>query len=72
MNRKTILNKLTSRKFWAMLSGLAVSILAMVNSPEEVNVQIASLITSLGAVVAYIFGEAVIDREKTGKEQSDE
>ena len=72
MNFTRILNKLSSRKFWALVAALAVSILTMFNCDENTGVQITSLITTFGSVVAYIIGESVIDKEKVKKENSND
>ena len=53
--------KLTSRKFWAMLSGLIVGIIIYVQSEEKSPEAIGSLIIIAGSIVSYIFGEAIAD-----------
>lgn len=70
MNLKNLKSKLSSRKFWALISALAISVLALFNCPEESTVQITGLITALGAVVAYILGESAIDKEKVKKDNN--
>lgn len=72
MNKEKITAKLSSRKFWAMAASVVVSVLALFNCPQSVTVEVTSLITSFGAVTAYILGEASIDKARLGKEDKDE
>lgn len=72
MDLKTLIGKLSSRKFWAMLAAVAVSVMAFFNCPEEQSVKVTSLITSFGAVVVYIVGEAEVDRARAQKEDNSE
>ncbi|MCH5298618.1 MAG: hypothetical protein J1E96_02535 [Ruminococcus sp.] len=72
MDLKTLIRKLSSRKFWAMLAAVAVSVMAFFNCPEEIDVKVTSLITSFGAAVVYIVGEAGVDRARAEKERKDE
>lgn len=72
MDFKTLVAKLSSRKFWAMLAAVAVSVMAFLNCPDEVDVKVTSLITSFGAAVVYIVGEAGVDRARAEKEDNNE
>ena len=49
--------KLTSRKFWVAIAGFVTGLIAYINNPGDPT----GLIMSLGAVVAYIVGEGLID-----------
>lgn len=60
--------KLSSRKFWALVAGVATSALVLAGAGEDTTVKIVGLITSVGAVVAYIFAEAHVDASKGGEE----
>lgn len=53
--------KLTSRKFWALIAGVVVAILAFFNCSENVVTQVTALIVAVGSVVTYIAGEATVD-----------
>lgn len=57
--------KLSSRKFWALLAALAVAILTGIVKPEVVT-QVVSVITAVGACVAYIMAEAKVDAANAG------
>lgn len=52
--------KLTSRKFWVALAGLAAGIISLLGVKTD-TAQITGVILSLGSVAAYIFGEGFVD-----------
>lgn len=56
-----MLQKLTSRKFWAMVAGLVIAILTLFNTDQDTIVKSVALVTALGSIVAYIFVEGGID-----------
>jgi hypothetical protein len=58
-------NKLTSRKFWALVAALLTSNLLLFGVAEEVVVQVSAIVMQFGAIIVYIFSEASIDKEKT-------
>lgn len=58
---KTWKNKLTSRKFWAGVAGFVSPILVLLKFPESEIVTVTALITSCGALIAYIFSEGYVD-----------
>ncbi|MGN0488348.1 MAG: hypothetical protein ACI4HO_03675 [Ruminococcus sp.] len=72
MKLSDLLKKLTSRKFWAMIAAVVVSVLAMLNYSEDSLVQVTSLITSVGAVITYIIGESSVDKSKKNEDDSNE
>jgi drug/metabolite transporter (DMT)-like permease len=61
--------KLTSRKFWVALAGLAVGVIALL-SPGTDTSQIAGVIMALGSVVAYIVGEGLVDAANAGNTEN--
>ena len=61
MNKINWKAKLTSRKFWAALTAVVISLLAFFNVPEMTQTQITALLAAVGTLVAYIFGESYID-----------
>ena len=61
MNKINWVAKLTSRKFWAALTAVVISLLAFFNVPEMTQTQITALLAAVGTLVAYIFGESYID-----------
>ena len=64
MNKIDWKGKLSSRKFWALVAILVTSILVLFGVNSEVQVQITALITALGGVAIYIFGESKVDAAK--------
>ena len=52
--------KLSSRKFWVALAGLAAGIISLLGIKTD-TAQITGVILSLGSVAAYIFGEGFVD-----------
>lgn len=55
-------SKLASRKFWALLGGLASSLLLALSFSENEIAQVTGIITSFGAIAVYILAEASVDR----------
>lgn len=70
--KELLLRKLSSRKFWALLASLVVAVITLFNCDENTAVQVTSLLTTFGAVVAYILGEATVDKEKIKTESTKE
>lgn len=56
--------KLSSRKFWAMIAVIVTSILTLVNVGDDTVTKVAAVVTAFGAAIAYIFAEASIDKAK--------
>ncbi len=61
MTYKELIRKLSSRKFWACVSGFAVSLMAMFRFPDDTVTLVTSLITSAGCLIAYILAEGYSD-----------
>lgn len=59
--------KLTSRKFWAAVVGFVTPILIAFNVPDLTVEQVATIITSTGALIAYIIGEGLVDANRENK-----
>ena len=53
--------KLSSRKLWAAIVGVAVGLAAAFGLDESEWAQVAGVVASAVSVVSYIFGEAKID-----------
>lgn len=54
-------SKLTSRKFWMALAGLVSGLVIAFGGTEASADRITGLIMSAASVVAYVFGEGLID-----------
>ena len=61
--KKSIKDKLSSRKFWVSLAGLVVGIIGIIgfNISENMVGLISSSIVSLGSVVGYLLSEGTVD-----------
>lgn len=59
--------KLTSRKFWAAVVGFVTPILIVFNVPDLTIEQVTAIITSGGALIAYIIGEGLVDANRVNK-----
>ena len=53
--------KLSSRKLWSAVAGVAVSLMAMFGIDEMTSGQVTALISAVGVLVAYIFAEGMVD-----------
>jgi len=53
--------KLSSRKFWAAVIGFVTSILVVFNVDNLTIEQVSALITAVATLIAYIFGEGMVD-----------
>ena len=71
MDKKTLLAKLASRKFWALLAGFIGSLLIVFNVGENEIAQITAIITAFGSIAVYILAEASIDRVNIGRQEED-
>lgn len=63
--------KLSSRKFWALVAAVATSALVLSGAGEDTIVKITGLITAVGAAIAYIFAEAHVDASKGGEDEGE-
>lgn len=61
MTKKDILRKLGSRKFWACLCGLVVSVAALFGVADTTAEQITAIITAFGSLAVYMISESATD-----------
>ena len=59
--------KLTSRKFWAALTGFITAILIMARVDDGTISQIVALIGAFSVLIAYIIGEGLVDAAERGE-----
>ena len=74
--------KLTSRKLWAAIAGLAVNLIIAFGGTQAVATQVTAIIMGTASVIAFIIGEGLVDaagvgmdvvyEEPTEEEESDE
>lgn len=57
-------HKLGSRKFWALIAGVAVSVLVLIGAGEDTTVKVVALITAVGSTVVYTLAEAHVDANR--------
>ena len=63
--------KLTSRKFWAAVTGFVTAILVAFKVDELTIEQVVSVISASAILIAYIIGEGMVDAARVDS-QSDE
>lgn len=61
---KTFLNKLTSRKFLAALSGIVLGIAIIFGVDGDTVTVVAGAITSLASTISYIVAEGKVDANR--------
>lgn len=57
--------KLTSRKLWVALVGLVTGVIMFFGGSEAVATQVGAIIMSAASVIAYVFGEGLVDAANT-------
>ena len=62
--------KLSSRKFWALITALVLSVIAFCNLNENTVGQISSMIMAFGSVCVYTLSEASVDKARIEEENS--
>lgn len=63
--------KLTSRKFWAAIVAVIVSLCVLFGVPNVTQEQITALIMAVGGLIAYILGEGFVDAARIKAEKED-
>lgn len=64
--------KLTSRKWWAAVTGVVVSVMVLMNVDSEQAERITALITAVSSAVAYTIAEGFVDAAAVGKNNETE
>lgn len=64
MNKINWKQKLTSRKFWAAVMAVAMSLMTIFKVEGEVQNQVQALGWGIAALIAYILGEGLVDARK--------
>lgn len=64
--------KLSSRKFWAALVGFITPVLIVFNVPDLTIEQVTAIVTSGGALIAYILSEGYVDANRNEGDDIDE
>ena len=64
MNKNDIIRKLTSRKFWLAIAAFITELIVALKGDAETAETVSGMIMAGATVIAYIFGEGLIDAEK--------
>lgn len=72
MNKTDWKQKLSSRKLWALIAALIVSIGVILNATPDTAEKITGLIGAIGSVIAYIFAESSIDTARASGGQNND
>jgi uncharacterized membrane protein len=60
--------KLTSRKFWAAVTGFVTAIMVAFGANDLTIEQVASVISASAVLIAYIIGEGMVDAARAGSQ----
>lgn len=73
MDKIDWVKKLSSRKFWAAVTGFLTAILTIFEVDNLTIEQIIGLVSALSVLIAYIIGEGLVDaaRASTGTVSSE-
>jgi hypothetical protein len=58
---RTWKDKLTSRKFWAAVVGVVISVMVAFGADSETQDKTVGVITASATLIAYIIGEGLTD-----------
>ncbi len=64
MNKINWKQKLSSRKFWSMVTGVIISFLVAFNVGEEVITKVTGILSSTSVLIVYILAESSIDKAR--------
>lgn len=64
--------KLSSRKFWAAVSGVVISVMMIFGADSGSQEKIAGAITSAGVLVTYILAEGGTDKAALNLDEQEE
>lgn len=64
--------KLSSRKFWAAITGVVISVMIIFGADSGSQEKIAGAITSAGVLVTYILAEGSTDKAALNSEDTEE
>ncbi len=74
--KEQLIRKLTSRKLWLAVAALVTGLILAFGGRQSSAQTVSGCIMSLGSVVAYIFGEGLVDcvrvEENNNKEDDED
>lgn len=65
MRREDLIRKLGSRKFWACVSAVIISLVAFTNAGPETTERIVALVSAVGGLCIYMLSEGIADSKPT-------
>jgi len=60
--------KLTSRKFWAAVTGFVTAIMVAFGANDLTIEQVVSVVSASAVLIAYIIGEGMVDAARAGSQ----
>ncbi len=70
MERINWKQKLTSRKFWAAVTGFVTAILMVFKVDEMTIEQVIAIISASSVLIAYIIGEGLVDAARVQTQEN--
>lgn len=64
MDKKILIKKFTSRKFWVLLIALISAVLAFLKFDAGSTEQITTIVMAFGAMISYVLGESYVDGKR--------
>lgn len=61
MKKEDLVRKLGSRKFWACISAVIISLVAFTNAGPETTERIVALVSAIGGLCVYMLSEGIAD-----------
>lgn len=61
MRKEDLLRKLSSRKFWACITAVVVSLIAFTKASPETTERVVALIGAIGGLSVYMLSEGIAD-----------
>lgn len=65
--KQTILEKLTSRKFWAAIATIVAGLIMLFGCAETTAETISGAIMVIGGAVGYMIAEGIVDAKSIGQ-----
>ena len=64
--------KLSSRKFWAAISGVVISVMVAFNADAGSQEKVTGIITATGTLAIYMLAEGATDKAAVNKNNEEE
>lgn len=61
MKKEDLIRKLSSRKFWACITAVIVSLIAFTKATPETTERVVALIGAIGGLCVYMLSEGMAD-----------